>query len=63
MARWQVRKVAGKKTLQIWDDKFKQIVGESPSGNVAAVSAIIATLRIVVGDAAPGETINVDDQS
>ena len=43
MARWQVRKVAGKKTLQIWDDKFKQIVGESPSGNLAAVSAVIAT--------------------
>ena len=53
MARWQVRKVAGKKTLQIWDDKFKAIVAESPSGSVSQVSAVIATLRIVVGDAAP----------
>ena len=63
MARWQIRKVPGKKTLQIWDDKFKQISAESPSGSLSAVSAVIATLRIVVGDAAPGETINVDDQS
>jgi hypothetical protein len=62
MARWQVRKVTGKKTLQIWDDKTKRIVAESPSGSPTQVAAVIATLRLVVGDYEIGEVINVDDQ-
>lgn len=63
MARWQIRKVTGKKTLQIWDEKQKAIVAESPSGSATQVSALIATLRLVAGDYAIGEVINIDDQS
>lgn len=63
MARWQVRKVTGKKTLQIWDEKQKLIVAESPSGSPTQVAAIIATLRLVAGDYTIGEVINIDDQS
>jgi hypothetical protein len=63
MARWQVRKVTGKKTLQIWDDKHKTLVAESPAGSTTQVAAVIAALRLVVGDYVPGELVNVDDQS
>jgi hypothetical protein len=61
MARYQLRKVAGKKTLQIWDDKFKLVVAESPNGNTGACAAVIATLRIIVGDYSPTDVINVEE--
>lgn len=61
MRRWQIRKVTGKKTLQIWDDKNKTFVAESPSGSPTQVAAVVATLRLIVGDYAPGELVNIDD--
>lgn len=62
MARYQIRKVAGKKTLQVWDEKNKAIVAESPSGSTSIVSLFVATLRVAAGDFVPPEIVNLDDQ-
>ena len=63
MGRWQIRKVAGKKTLQVWDERNKAIVAESPSGSASVVSLFVATLRIGAGEFVPPEIVNLDDQT
>lgn len=61
MSRWTVRKVAGKKTLQVYDERIKRVVAESPSGSTAAITTLVVSLRLVAGDLDPAEVLNLDE--
>ena len=61
MPRWTVRKVAGKKTLQVYDERIKRVVAESQSGATTAITTLVVSLRLVAGDLDPTEVLNLDE--